>query len=113
MIVNKEIKQLINDYSINCINDFCKKQSEELYKFLINAIRSDKVVEMKYIGEYKLNYNSKFTRPVYELVHVNGNKFKFAFTGLSNIQVFSRRNRSTHCYSSEFYNRLGNFLGIK
>ena len=47
---------------------------------------------------------------MYEIVHSDGRKLRLAFTGLSNIQVFSSRKRSTHCYPAELKKRLEQFI---
>ena len=109
MEVNRKLQELIEDQQTNCSNPWCQDQSRELADLLLETLSSPEVASLEYVGEHRLNPTSKLTRPVYEIVHSDGRRLRLAFTGLSNIQVFSSKNRSTHCYPEALRARLEKF----
>ena len=109
MEVDRKLQELIEDQQTNCSNPRCRNQSRELADLLLETLNSPEVANLEYVGERRLNPTSTLTRPVYEIVHSDGRRLRLAFTGLSNIQIFSSRNKSTHCYPEDLRAKLEKF----
>ena len=112
MIVSKEIHSLIDQYKTYCNQPRCQTEWANIRHSLLNCLASNKIIDFDYIGEYELNPGSVHIRPTYAIKHKNGTEMKIAFTWLSNIVVFSSRNRKTHCYADEFKKRLDRFVNV-
>ena len=111
MIITKEIHQLVNSYmNIHCKNTHCQKQIRNIYSKLIELLSSDKVENFRYVGLCKLSYSNGPAKKLYQITLKNRKFMKIGFTGMSSIQVFSKRNRSTYCYSNEFCERVEKLL---
>lgn len=110
MQVTSTQNDLIEHYRPTCPSPHCKAQYQELADLLLETLRSPQVTALEYAGEYRLNPESNYTRPVYEIVHQDGRTLRLAFTGLSTLQVFSPRNRSTHCCPGELARRMQDFI---
>ena len=112
MKINKEIQEIINSSYISCSNVWCQKECRESLRRLMDLLCSPKIISMEYKGEYKFNPQKLWSRSVYEISHIDGRKLKLAFTGMGTIQIFSKRNRQTHCRTKEFKERLNKFENI-
>ena len=110
MKITGEIRKLFESNITQCTDEACRKESEAEMKLLLKAISSDKVVDFQYMGETKLNSFSSWTRSVYDMSHENGSYFRFAFTGMSTVQVFSKGKRSYHRYSNDLKIKLDKFI---
>ena len=110
MELNTQLRELIENEKTNCDKPGCRKQAEEIAAILLETLGAPQATVMEYVGEHRLNPESTWTRPVYEIAHQDGSRLRLAFTGLSNVQVFSGRNRSTHCRAAELGKRLERFI---
>ena len=111
MEIDQELSEMVESGQTGCSNPWRQEQSRELGKLLLETLRSPDVAAMEYGGEHRVNPGSAWTRPVRHIVRTDGRRMKLAFTGLSNVQAFSGRGRSTHCYPEEFGRRLERFMG--
>ena len=111
MKLKPALEQQVRDQCrTHCPNPHCQDDALELRALLLHTLAHHQVQGFSPAGHYRLNPTSVHVRPVYEIAHVNGRTLRIAFTGLSNIQTFSKRGRSTHCYPDEFAHRLKDFL---
>ena len=110
MIITDEIFKIVTEEcNTGCPNTSCRTSIVTMRDQLLDALRSDEVIDFKLSGvTYSLNRT--YSRPIYSIENTNGKKMFIAFTGLSNIMVFSKRNRHTHCRATEFSKRIIRFL---
>ena len=111
MKVTEKTKKFIEAYETSCEKAWCQRQASEITRLLLDTLSSPKVVALRYAGTHRINPGSKHIRPVYDIIHEDGRWFKFAFTGLSNLQVLrGRYSKHRHCYSEELSERLTKFV---
>ena len=110
MDVDENLRTLIEDNKPHCTNVHCQKRGEALAEILLEAIGSPHIAAFNYMEETRLNPDSGWTRPVYNLIHADGRNLKLGLTKLTTVQVFSKRARYTHCYPKELRQRLERFI---
>ena len=114
MELTSEHHEIIEHYRPSCTNKHCIARYQELADILLEALASPEITALEDTGEqHRLHPTSIHIRSIYQLVHRDGRAFRLAFTHLSTIQIFSKRNRRSHCYPPEFAQRLTDFMGGK
>ena len=110
MQVTEQLQNIVESHQTRCSNQWCRNEGRKISDTLFDTLGSNQITGMEYAGEHRLNPVSKWTRPVYEILHADGRKLRLAFTGLSSLQVLSKRGRSTHCRATELHDRLQAFV---
>ena len=109
MQIEESLRNTLEKHRPSCNNPYCQAEYRNITEDLLTFLASPEVTDLRYAGESRLNPMSTWTRSVYEIVHQDGRTLRLALTGMSTIQVFSGRRRSTHCFSQEFRERLKRF----
>ena len=110
MQLTEQLQNIIEGHQTTCSNQWCRDEGQKISDTLLRALGEDRVAGMEYAGEHRLNPMSNWTRAAYELIHADGRRLRLAFTGMSSLQVFSKRGRSTHCRAAELHGRLQAFI---
>ena len=111
MRVTQELQELVESHQTRCSRATCQASFDQLAQTLLETLRSPEITGFEYVRTHQLHTVSVHFRPVYRMTHRNGRTLDLAFTGLATIQVFSARNRRTHCYPDEFAARMAHFKG--
>ena len=111
MKVTDELRELIESHRTRCSSPTCQASFDQLGEILLETLRSPETTGFEYVRTHQLHPVSVHFRPVYRMTHRDGRTLDLAFTGLATIQVFSARNRRSHCYPEEFAARMARFTG--
>ncbi len=110
MQLTEQLQNIIEGHQTTCSNQWCRDEGQRISDTLLRALGEDQVTNMEYASQHRLNPMSNWTRATYEILHADGRRLRLAFTGMSSLQVFSKRSRSTHCRAAELRDRLQAFI---
>ena len=106
-----KLQELVESHRPGCPMPSCQASFDQLKETLLEALRSPDITGFDYVRTHQLHPVNVHFRPVYRSTHREGRTLDLAFTGLATIQVFSARNRRSHCYPDEFAKRMAQFTG--
>lgn len=90
---------------------YCRAGTQAIRRLVEAAINSNAGIVVERAEAHTLSPATRGSRPVFELVHRDGRRLALAPTGMSNIQVFSKKRRkSTHYECWDFGAKLKEFL---
>ena len=80
MEINQNAQELLDDLLITCRHDHCQMRARQLAATMEQALRSPEIKGMEDASTHRLHPQSVHIRPVYDLLHQDGRKFRFATT---------------------------------
>ena len=114
-VTGKPERSLDELLHLRCTSTWCQANVDLIKATLQTALESQKIAAFVYEGDVKFSLMNAYGRPTYTIHHVDGRQMRVAFTGMSTIEVYSKRKRggrsSHHCRGDEFRDRMQKFIG--